>query len=362
MSAITVVVLVFSVIGALDYLFGSKLGVGKEFEKAFRLFAPMSLSMIGMIVIAPAVGVWLSPFFETFYNAFGIDPSIIPASLFANDMGGVQLGLSVYKSEEMGRYNAFVISSMMGCMISFNIPFSLGLVKEEQHKDLFLGFLCGIVTIPIGCFIAGLICKLKVVELLVNLLPLIIIAAIVGLALVFIPKICIKCFAVFGFIIKVLAVVGLICAIFTFLSKREISPHFDSLENAAFICVNACITLSGALPFMFVVSKLLKKPLNKIGEKLSINGVSTLAFLGSMVTNASTFGIMDKMDRKGVVLNSAFAVSASFVFGSHIAFTMAFDESYVVPVVTGKLISGVCAVVLALLIYKEDTGKAAKTI
>lgn len=58
MSAITIVVLIFSFIGAVDYIIGNKIGVGKEFEKAFSLFGPMTLSMLGMIVLAPAIGVW----------------------------------------------------------------------------------------------------------------------------------------------------------------------------------------------------------------------------------------------------------------------------------------------------------------
>ena len=152
---------------------------------------------------------------------------------------------------------------------------------------------------------------------------------------------------------RALAVVGLACSVFTFLTKIELSPYFDSFENAAFICANACVTLSGALPLMFIVTKLLNRPLSKAGGLLGVNSVSTLSLLGSLVTNASTFGVSDKMDKKGLVLNSAFAVSASFVFGSHLAFTMAFDNSYVVPMIVGKLISGVCAIVLTLLIYKD---------
>ena len=103
---------------------------------------------------------------------------------------------------------------------------------------------------------------------------------------------------------------------------------------------------------MYIVSKLLNKPLNFLGNKIGVNSISALSFLGTLATNASTFGVMEKMDKKGVVLNSAFAVSASFALGSHLAFTMAFDASYVVPMIIGKLISGICAVVLAFIIYK----------
>ena len=359
MSPITIVILIFSLVGAVDYIIGNKIGVGKEFEKAFSLFCPMALTMLGMIVIAPAIGVWLTPFFEGFYSIFKIDPSIIPASLFANDMGGMQLSQAVSKSTSVGNYNAFVVSSMMGCVISFTIPFSLGIVKKEQHTELFFGLLCGIVTIPIGCFVSGLICGLSPIATLLNLLPLIILSAIVAVALILVPKICIKCFSVFGFFMKVLAIVGLVCAIFTFLTKIQISRHFDSFENGAFICANACVTLSGALPFMAIVAKILNKPLNKLGSKIGINSISTIALLGNTVTNATTLGLMDKMDKKGVVLNAAFAVSAAFTFGSHLAFTMAFDESYVMPMIVGKLISGASALLLAFILYKDRSAEKA---
>jgi ethanolamine transporter len=229
----------------------------------------------------------------------------------------------------------------------------LGLVKKEQHKELFFGLLCGIVTIPLGCFAAGLLCSLSPLEILVDLLPLLIISAILAAALIFLPALCIKCFKGFGLLMKALAIAGLVLSVFTFLTKIEICPDFDTFENGALICANACVTLSGALPLMHLITKLLGKPLNKLGALIGVDGTSALAFLGTLVTNASTLGTMEKMCPRGVVLNAAFAVSASFVFGSHLAFTTAFDASYILPVTVGKLLSGVCAVALAAVLYRE---------
>ena len=362
MSAISIFVLVFSVLGAIDFLLGNKIGIGEEFKRAFSLFCPMALSMLGMLVIAPAIGVWLSPVFDGFYQIFKIDPSVIPASLFANDMGGMTLAQGICVSKEIGDFNAFVVSSMLGCVISFTIPFSLGLVKPERHKELFFGLICGIATVPIGCIVAGLICGIGFFSLIFNLLPLILLSFGIGAALILAPKGCIKVFRVFGELMKILGVVGLLLSIFTFLTKITISPYFDTFENGAFVCANACVTLSGMLPAFFIISKLLDKPLRGMGEKLGINSVSALALLGSLVTNASSFGVVDKMDKKGVVLNAAFAVSASFVFGSHLAFTMVYDksQSYILPMIVGKIVSGIAAVVLAILIYKDKPEEAAE--
>ena len=353
MSVLTIIILIFSVLGAVDKLLGNKFGIGEEFEKGFKLFVPMAFSMLGILVVAPAIGVWLSPFFDWFYSVFKIDPSIIPASLFANDMGGMTLAESICKDENIGNFNAFVVSSMMGCVVSFTIPFSISVVKKEQHKEMFFGILCGIITIPIGCFIAGLVCKIKVLDLIISLLPLIIFSIILGVLLILVRDICIKIFVCFGHVIRWIAMIGLVLSIFTFLTKIEVCKHFDSFENAAFICANACVTLSGALPLMLVISKLLNKPLEKFGTKIGVDSFSAFSLLSTLVTNATTLSSMEKMNKKGVVLNSAFAVSAAFTFGGHLALTMAFNPNYVLPMIIGKVVAGIASVLLATLLYKE---------
>lgn len=353
MSVISIVILLFAVLGALDTLLGNKWGLGAEFEKGFSIFVPMVLSMLGILVLAPAIGQWLMPFFQWFYSVVGIDPSIIPASIFANDMGGTVLALSACRDAAVGGFSAFVVSSMLGCVISFTIPFALGVVKPHQHKEMFFGFLCGIVTIPVGCFVSGLVCGIKVGTLLLTLLPILLISAILCILLLLFANACIKAFFVFGTAIRWVSVVGLVLGIFTFLTKISINPYFDTFENAAMVCVNACVTLSGALPFMFVLLKLLNKPMQRIGKRIGIDALSTVSLMTVLVTSAPVFGVMERMNKKGVVMNSAFAVSASFAFGSHLAYTMAMDGSYIFPMVLGKVISGVCGVVLAFFLYRD---------
>ena len=149
MNVLSIVILIFSIVAAVDYVIGNKLGIGKEYEKGFMLLGTMALSMIGMISIAPLLGKWLSPALAFLSETLGIDPSIIPASLFANDMGGAPLSVEVAKDSAVGLFNGLVVSSMMGCTISFTIPFALGLVKKEDRRFMIFGLLSGIVTIPV---------------------------------------------------------------------------------------------------------------------------------------------------------------------------------------------------------------------
>ena len=357
MDVINWVILAFALLGALDMLIGNRFGLGKEFERGFYLFGDMALSMIGMLALAPAIGIRLTPLFEGFYTTFGIDPSIIPASLFANDMGGASLALESARNEAVGVYNAFVVSSMMGCVISFTIPFALGVVDRSLHKEMFLGFLCGIVTIPVGCIAAGLMSGLTLIQILIDLLPLIIISAVISVGLILAPELCVRIFKVFGILIKIVITAGLLLCIATAVSGVEIVKNLASLQSAAMVCVDACVILSGMFPLMFVVGKLLKKPMERLGTALGINAVSALGFIPNLVTNTTTFGMMRDMDKRGVVLNAAFSVSAAFVFGCHMSFTMALSPDSTPAVIVGKLISGVSAVILALIICKKKYPK-----
>ena len=64
-----------------------------------------------------------------------------------------------------------------------------------------------------------------------------------------------------------------------------------------------CHPFRRTLSLMYIISKLLNKPLNKLDYKIGV------------------------------------------------------DSNYVAPMIVGKLVSGICAVVLALLIYKGDTNE-----
>ena len=352
MTYLIPVIIIFMIIAGIDYIIGNKLGLGDEFKRAIMLMGTMMLSMTGMIIVAPFIGSALSPVFDFIYNTFKLDPSIIPSILFANDMGGAPLAIEVAKNETMGAFNGLVVSSMMGATISFTIPFAIGVVGREKHREMFLGILCGLVTIPIGCFVAGLMCDIPIGSLLFDLLPLIIFSIILAVGIMKIPDVCVKIFRVFAFVLTAMIVVGLVLGMIEFLTGKKVLEGLATVEEGAMVCLNASIVLCGMFPLVKVLSFILKKPLRPISKKIGVNEESMLGFVSTVASNAPTFGIMDKMDSKGAMLNSAFAVSAAFVFGGHMAFTMAMDQKYLLPVIVGKLVAGVFAVVVANIFSK----------
>ena len=341
---------VFVMVAAADRIFGGKLGLGKEFEEGIKLMGIMALSMVGMIVVTPLIAWIFDPIFLQMDGA--LDPSVFAGILFANDMGGASLAQEIANDSAIGAFNGLVVASMMGATISYTVPFALGVVSKESHKELLVGLLCGIATIPVGCFFGGMILGLPFGTLILNLLPLIIVAALVVFGLIKFPNVSVKIFSGIGIGIKALVTFGLAIGIFEALTGVKLVPHTVSISEGIDVVANATYVLAGAFPMLFIVSKLFKKPLLKLGEKISLNQYSVLGFVSTLASSAPMFGKMDKMDKKGKILNSAFATSGAWTFGGHLAFTMAFNGEYVLAVVVSKLIAGALAVIFATILYK----------
>ena len=95
-----------------------------------------------------------------------------------------------------------------------------------------------------------------------------------------------------------------------------------------------------------------------LGRLLGINSTAVSGLFFTMGNSVTTFETVDSMDERGVILNSAFAVSGSFVFIDHLAFTLSFNSDYVPAMVAAKLVAGVLAVAFACFFLKLKKKKA----
>ena len=344
---------VFAVIGALDKIFGNRLKLGDEFEKGITTLGPLSLSMLGMMTIAPALADLLLPVITPVANLFGFDPSALAGILIANDMGGAALADSVATDALLGSFHGLCVASMLGATISFTIPVALQSSKKEHHNDVLLGLLCGISTIPVGCFVSGLVMGIKPLTVLINLAPAILISVIIIIGLLKLPEITIKIFSVFGKFISILITCGLALGIFQTLTGKVILKNTAPLMESAATVFTICITLAGTFPLIAIISKLLKKPLSLLGKKLELDDTSVIGLIATLANSIATMESADRMNRKGRVMNLAFAVSAAFVFGDHLAFTLSYNDQPIVHVIIGKLVAGITALVVAVVLEKK---------
>lgn len=353
MQILYYIFIVFAAVAALDRIFGSKLKLGDEFERGISMAGPLVLAMGGMLVLVPVISKLLSGISGA--SSVFFDLSIIPATLLANDMGASQIAMSLSASSEVGLLNGMVVSSMMGCTVSFLIPYVLQFTDKSRHNDVVFGLLCGIITIPVGVFIAGLIIGVDAFALFFVLLPLLAFAGVLAFGILKFEKITVKIFISIGWIIKVIITFGLFVGIVDFLIGYEIIPGVDSLENVMKTIASILCIMVGVLPLLAILKKILNKPLAAMGKVLGINDTSSLGMFVTLGTCLSTFEMSDEMDRRGLIFNAAFAVSASFMFIDHLAWTMSIAPETTLAVVIGKLVSGIAAVVFAFIMCKRKS-------
>ena len=315
---IVYLMVVFMALGAVDRILGNRFGLGEKFEEGIMAMGSLALAMIGIICLAPVLANLLRPVVVPLYQALGADPAMFAGTLLANDMGGAPLAQELALTQEAGQFGGLIVGSMLGPTIVFTIPVGLGIIKAEDRPYLATGVLAGVITIPIGM---------------------------------------VKGFQVFGRIIVIIITIGLAAAIIQKLTPLTLIPGMNPISEGVAIVGDIAVVLAGAFPLVYVITRVFKTPLMKLGHVLGMNDIAAAGLVATLANNIPMFQMLHDMDRRGKIINVAFAVSAAFVFGDHLGFTAGFDSTMIFPMIVGKLVGGVTAVAVAMLItrkYKEE--------
>lgn len=344
---------IFMIMGALDRIFGSRLGLGKQFEEGILAIGALALSMLGILSLAPVLATLLRPVLVPVYGFLGADPAMFAGTILANDMGGAPLAFELAQTREAGQFGGLIIGSMLGATVVFTIPVALGIIREEDRPALAKGVLAGILAIPLGAFLGGLTAGFPVLMVLRNLIPIVLVAVLIGLGLWLFESAMIRGFILFGKGVLAVITLGLGAAVFQELTGIVLIPGMAPLSEGVEVVAGIGFVLAGAFPLVYVITKLFRKPLMKLGGLLGINDTAAAGMVASLANSIPMFGMMKDMDGRGKILNVAFAVPAAFVFGDHLGFTAGVDPSMLGPVIVAKLSAGVAAVGAALLLTKN---------
>lgn len=338
--------------GAFDRIIGNKLGLGKEFEDGFKNMGTIGLSIIGIISFAPVIAEFLSPVVVPFFKRYGIDPAMF-GTILANDMGGYPLAVSLAQDKAIGLLAGTTISSMIGCTIVFAIPVGVGLVEEKDYKYFFKGVMLGIIAMPFGSIIAGLFYGIGFKKLVINCIPLLVIAAVMVVGIMFFQKFMIKVFEIFGKFMTIIATVGLAAAAFKYLTGIALIKGLAPLTDGAKVLIDIGIVLMGSYPVIKIFKWILAKPLDIIGKKIGLNAESMMGLVIALANSVPVFSMIKCMNPKGKVINSAWLVCAAAALGAHLGFTAGVAPDMIATLLIGKLSAGVLAVLFAALTNAE---------
>ncbi len=362
-SVIILIMMIFMLVGAIDKIRGNKLGYGEKFDEGFNAMGPLAASMAGVVAAAPVLAIILKPIIVPIYGLFGADASMFATTLLACDMGGYPLAIQLAgDNAAIGNFAGLILGTMMGPTLVFTIPVALSIIKKEDRPYLGAGIFAGMITIPIGCIVGGLVMnltpyKLSILTIIQNLIPVIIIAALIVVGLWVAPLKMINGFSKFGTGVTIVITVFTAIAVFEYetgikfpLLNIMVEADADGvvpLENGLLTCGIISIVLIGAFPMVEWITRTFGGALKALGKKFGMNEESSAGLVATLANNIAMFNIMGNMNPKGKLLNVAFAVSAAFVFGDHLGFTAGVNQDMILPMIIGKLVAGITAFIVA---------------
>ena len=377
-SVIMLIMMIFMLVGAIDKIRGNKLGYGEKFEDGFNAMGGLAMSMAGVVAAAPVLSMLLGPILKPIYGIFGANPAMFATTLLACDMGGYPLAMELASNDAFGNFAGLILGTMMGPTIVFTIPVALGIISKQDRSYLGAGVLAGLITVPIGCIVGGLAMsamteyKLTFMQIIINLIPVIVIAGLIVIGLWFAPGPMIKGFNVFGTGVTIVItaftaiavfqqITGIMFPLFDVMSTVDPETGLTPLNSGLLTCGQIGIVLIGAFPMVKFITDTFGGALKKIGSALGMDENGSAGMVATLANNIAMFNIMGDMNPKGKLLNVAFAVSAAFVFGDHLGFTAGVNQSMVTPVIVGKLVAGITALIVANILAPKLLSKIEST-
>lgn len=377
-TVIVYIIMFCAVLGAFAAIKNPEDGLGREFMSGLHAVGHIFVPAAGIMASIPYLTWFISKFIGPVFDAIGADPAIAATTILASDMGGYQLANALKTSYE-GWIMALIVGYMAGATIVFSIPMGLAMLDKRDHKYMALGVMSGVLTIPIGAFIASVLVVLFNTEIrdvisttsdstyefvisygqiLINLLPLLIFVLLIAAGLKFFPRGMIAGFMIFGRVmdaaiklVLVFSIVEIFTGLFTTIFgawgfdpiMADEADQFRALETAGYIG----IMLAGAFPMVYLLRKYAAKPLEAGGRKIGLSSTGSAGILATMANILAMFSLVRYMRPKDKVINIAFAVCAAFLLGDHLSFTANFQPNIILPVIIGKLTAGICAIGIA---------------
>jgi len=340
-------------LGLIDLVIGNRLGLGEETEKGILSTGRLLLIMTGFMTLTPLLAEILSPVVTPILTSVGCDPSAFAGMFLANDSGGAALAGEMAIDPDAGRYHGLIVGSMLGFVVVFMIAITISFTTQRERPTAMMGLVAGILPIPVGCVVGGLVAGLDAKMVLVNTIPCALLSVLLLAALIMLKDKIIIIFNIFGKFMLCVSYLGLVTAgMQSLLGFKLFGITADLAEIFSIIC-NIGIFLAGAFPLLAIVMRILRGPLAKLAGALRVNELELSGLIATLANNLPAVTSLKEMTPRGILLNMSFMVSATCVFGDHMAYTAQVDPGMVSGMVAGKLVAAFISLMIGLRMAKK---------
>lgn len=341
MNPIIFILLCFAALGLFDKMFKNRLGLAASFDRGIITMGDFMMSVGGFYCIAIA---FLNGHATLFKNK-----EMIISSLLAPDLGGYSIVESMTHSNNILIFCGVLLTSTLGCLISFQLPIFLNELDKDDLNHYLKGVVYGILGLLPILIVSGFL--LKIDHFILSFLPVIFICAIL-IGLFFISfKTLIVVLTLFSKLVQIVGYIFffLVCLTF-FFNMNFTNMNFTNatlINEALRIVFQMSIIVCGSLVFCEIILRKFSNQIERVGQILNIDKYSVMGIILSFGTSIAMLPLFSKMNRKGKILNAAFSLSGAFVFGGQLGFIASVNSTSVTWFVVVKLLAGILGLVIA---------------
>ncbi len=364
-SVLMLFMALFALIGAIDKIFGDRHGYGTAFTEGFCLMGPLALAVAAIYAAAPLLARLLTPMVTPLFSMLGADPCSFAGIVLPSDMGGYALAMKMTSSPALGNFSGLILGGTVGSIWAFTLPVALSVLEERDKPYFAAGLLCGLITIPIGCLVGGLLMRqtdfsLSFQAIVLNTIPVAVLAILVGAGLWLKSERTVRIFGHFGKAVTIAATVLTAIAVFE-QQTGILLPFFDTMVEAnadgltgfdegLLLCGKIALVLSGAFPMMLFIKKHGAPLFSTIERILGIDSATSLGLMAACTNCLPAVASIKDMNDRGKILTAAFIAGGGFVFGDYLGFTASAEPQMIMPMLGAKLTSGILGILLASLL------------
>lgn len=337
-------------IGGIDYILGNKLGAGKQFYEGFMIMGKSALGMVGILCLAPFIGNVLSIVIRPLFAFVGIDPAMF-GSVFAIDMGGYSLAISMADSPELGLYSGIIVSTLFGPTAVYYLPLGFQLIPQKDHSLFARGIMIGLIVLPVGCVIGGWVMELSIGAILLNNVPAFLLCAVLIFGMLCFRDRTIRICIAYGKVLTAVGVLGIIIAFSQYLTGVTILPGMGELSEAFQIVGYITVTVVGFLPLSALLLKYCNHSLMHIGNHFGLDATGVTAITMTLGSSTPVLAVIEDMAPRSKVIVASFLIYSSYA--AHLGFTIIVAPEMAFALIASKSASAFAAFILAYLTTKN---------
>lgn len=355
MNTIVLIMLIFWICGFADAVTGNHFKLGTGFTNGLNQLGNMILIILGFYCFSTVLVDHHIEALKQISSSMPMDLSVFTSMVLDTSMGGYPSAMEIASTTQLGLFTGILITSTVGCFICFQLPFILTYISQKDLPSMFSGIIPGILCVPPALLLGGIVLKVNLQTMLINMVPILIICAVLIAGVLKFPEKLQVFLTLFGKLVEVMAQGTSVYILLGLFVPALLPVPKEDVLNILEMTVKVTITMTGGMVFSEFILNFCRKPVQWCADQLNINESAMLGLILSLISPLIMFPLYSQMDSRGKYLNAAFLVVGSYVIGGQMAFVAEVSAGNgLTAFFVVKIVGGLLSLILSGLMFEKS--------